>query len=308
MSSTKLNDSIKTVLITGGTGLVGGNLSKLLTNAGYKVTHLSRNPTQKHYQTFYWDIKKGVIEEEAITSADAIIHLAGAGVSDKRWTDEWKKEIYNSRIDSTKLLREQVAKHNPNLKHFISASAVGYYGWDSGDKLVDENSNKGTGFLADVVEDWEKESKAFDEIGVKSSMVRIGIVLSEKGGALVEMAKPIKFGVGAPLGSGKQYMSWIHLDDLCGIFAYVLENGLPGAFNGVGPSPKTNMEFTKSVASQLKKPLWLPNVPKFALRLIVGEMADILIGGNRVSNKKIEDAGFNFRFESLDDALQDLLE
>lgn len=308
MSSTKLNDSIKTVLITGGTGLVGSRLSKMLATKGYHVTHLSRNATQKHYQTFYWDIKKGEIDEEAITSADAIIHLAGAGVSDKRWTDDWKREIYNSRIDSTKLLREKIKEHIPKLKHFISASAVGYYGWDSGDKLVDEDSKKGTGFLADVVEDWENEVKAFDEIGVKSSMVRIGIVLSDKGGALVEMAKPIKYGVGAPLGSGKQYMSWIHLDDLCGIFTHVLENGLSGVFNGVGPSPKTNKEFTKSVASQLKKPLWLPNVPKFALRLIVGEMADILIGGNRVSNKKIEDSGFNFQFEALDDALQDLLQ
>ncbi|WP_424962924.1 TIGR01777 family oxidoreductase [Ekhidna sp.] len=308
MSSAKLNDPIKTVLITGGTGLVGTELSRLLTSSGYKVTHLSRNPTQKHYQTFYWDVKKGEIDDEAITSADVIIHLAGAGVSDKRWSDAWKKEIYDSRIDSTKLLREKVEKLNPGLKHFISASAIGYYGWDTGERLVDETTEKGDGFLADVVDDWEKEVDRFVNLNVKTSKVRIGIVLSEKGGALVEMAKPIKFGVGAPLGSGKQYMSWIHINDLCGIFSHVLQNDKEGTFNGVAPNPKTNKVFTKSVASQLGKPLWLPNVPKFALRLIVGEMSDILVGGNRVSSKKIEDTGFNFQFAALDDALQDLLQ
>ncbi|MEP1034430.1 TIGR01777 family oxidoreductase [Ekhidna sp.] len=307
MSSANLNDPIKTVLITGGTGLVGNQLSDLLTSKGYKVTHLSRNPTQKHYQTFYWDIKKNEIDEEAVTSADAIIHLAGAGVSDKRWTEEWKKEIYKSRIDSTRLLKSKVAELNPNLKHFISASAIGYYGWDTGDQLMDETSPKGPGFLADVVADWEKEVDVFSELNIKVSKVRIGIVLSEKGGALIELMKPIRYGVGAPLASGDQYMSWIHMQDLCGIFAHTLEKSSEGVFNGVSPNPYTNKEFTKRVASILKKPLWLPNVPKFALRLIVGEMADILIGGNRVSSKKVESTGFNFQFSTLDDALQDLL-
>ncbi|MEO9872339.1 TIGR01777 family oxidoreductase [Ekhidna sp.] len=308
MSSTNLNDQIKTVLITGGTGLVGTQLSELLTSKGYTVTHLSRNPTQKGYQTFYWNVKKMEIDDEAITSADAIIHLAGAGVSDKRWSAEWKKEIYDSRIDSTRLLKEKVAELNPKLKHFTSASAIGYYGWDSGDKLVDEESEKGDGFLADVVEDWEKEVDTFKELDIKISKVRIGIVLSERGGALVELMKPIKFGLGAPLAPGDQHMSWIHIQDLCGIFAHTLENSVEGIFNGVAPSPHTNKEFTKSVANQLNKSLWLPNVPKFALRLIVGEMADILVGGNRVSSRKIEEAGFNFQFVSLNSALQDLLE
>ncbi len=307
MSSTNLNDPIKTVLITGGTGLVGGELSKLLTSKGYKVTHLSRNPTQKHYQTFYWDIKKDEIDDEAITSADAIIHLAGAGVSDKRWSEDWKKEIYNSRIDSTRLLKNKVAELNPKLEHFVSASAIGYYGWDTGHKLVDESSSKGTGFLADVVEDWEKEVDTIEQLNIKVSKVRIGIVLSGKGGALVELMKPIKYWVGAPLAPGNQYMSWIHIQDLCGIFVHALQNSKGDVYNGVAPNPRTNKEFTKEVASVLKKPLWLPNVPKFALRLIVGEMADILVGGNKVSSKKVEDAGFNFQFATLDHALQDLL-
>lgn len=308
MSSTKLNDSAKTILITGGTGLVGTALSKLLTSKGHTVTHLSRNPTQKEYRTFHWDIKKEEIADEAISSADVIIHLAGAGVSDKRWSESYKKEIYDSRIDSTRLLKDKVAQLNANLQHFITASAVGYYGWDSGDQPVDETSVKGEGFLAEVVDDWEREADAFSDLGVKVSKVRIGIVLSEKAGALVEMMKPISYGIGAPLGSGSQYMSWIHLNDLCGIFDYILDHSLEGTYNGVAPSPVTNKEFTKSVAKELGKPLWLPNVPKFALRLIVGEMADILIGGNRVSSKKIEQAGFNFQFSELTNALHHLLD
>ena len=305
MSSTNLNDPIKTVLITGGTGLVGRELSELLTSKGYKVTHLSRNPTQKHYQTYYWDLKKEEIDHEAISSADAIIHLAGAGVSDKRWSASWKKEIYDSRINSTKLLRDKVMELNPSLKHFISASAIGYYGWDSGTQVVDETSAKGDGFLAYVVDDWEKEVDKFSDI--PTSKVRIGIVLSEKGGALVELMKPIKYGMGAPLAPGDQYMSWIHISDLCGIFAHLLEKSAEGVYNGVAPNPHTNKDFTRQVASILKKPLWLPNVPKFALRLIVGEMADILVGGNRVSSKKVEGAGFNFQYPTLDEALRNLL-
>lgn len=308
MYSTKLNDEVKTVLITGGSGMVGTTLSQLLTEQGYTVTHLSRNPTQNTYKTFYWNVKKNEIDEEAIKTADAIIHLAGAGVADKRWSTQWKEEIYSSRIDSTKLLFEKVKVLNQDLKYFLSASAIGYYGWDSGSELVDEESKKGEGFLADVVEDWEKEVDAFTSIGLRNGAVRVGIVLSDQGGALVEMAKPIRLGAGAPLGSGKQFMSWIHIQDLCGIFLHMLKTKPLEIVNGVGPEPETNRDFTRKVASQLKKPLWLPNVPKFALRLIVGEMADILVGGNRVSSKKIESLGYKFKFPTLEEALRDLLQ
>lgn len=253
-------------------------------------------------------MKKGEIEEEAIRSADAIIHLAGAGVADRRWNETRKNEIYASRIDSTRLLREKVGILNPSLKYFLSASAVGYYGWDTGDTVLSESSPKGDGFLAEVVKDWENEAVKFSEIGVANGRVRIGIVLSEKGGALVEMAKPIRFGFGAPLASGKQYMSWIHIEDLCRLFEFMLHNKVQEAINGVGPSPCSNKEFTKQVANQLKKPLWLPNVPNFALRLIVGEMADILVGGNNVSSAKIEAQGFEFRFPTLSKSLSNLLD
>lgn len=304
---TKVNHELQTVLITGGTGLVGTVLSGLLTENGYTVTHLSRKARDGKYQTYVWDIKNQQIDEEAIQTADAILHLAGAGVADSRWTADYKKKIYDSRIDSTRLLRQKVKEHNPNLKHFISASAIGLYGWDTKDELLFETSPKGEGFLADVVQNWESEINQFDEIGVKNSTVRIGVVLSEKGGALQKMAQPVKFGVGAPLGSGKQYLSWIHIQDLCGIFKFILEKNQSQVVNGVAPNPLTNKEFTKVLAKQLKRPLWLPNVPSFVLKGMLGEMAGMILGGNKVSSNKIEQEGFTFLHPTLEIALQDLL-
>jgi len=298
---------LKNILITGGSGLVGSVLSRLLSNQGYTVSHLSRNPTDGDYKTFYWEIKKGEIDPEAIKSADAIVHLAGAGVADKRWDDARKKEIYDSRIQSTALLREKVKELNPKLAYFLSASAIGYYGWDSGEEWVDEKSARGDGFLADVVVDWEAEANKVEQTGVKTGILRIGVVLSEDGGALVEIAKPIKSFAGAALGSGKQYMSWIHIEDLCGIILFMIENKINKVVNGVAPNPETNTSLTKKLAKAMRKPLFLPNVPKFALQLLVGEMADMLIGGNKVSSKLIEAEGFNFKYNSLERALDDLI-
>jgi len=307
MPSTTNTQSIKTILVTGGTGLVGTRLSHLLVQKGNTVTHLSRRSKEGEFKTYEWDIRKGTIDEEAIASADAIIHLAGAGVADQRWNDARKKEIYDSRIDSTKLLLKYVKEYNPALKYFLSASAIGYYGWDTGAELVDESSVKGEGFLADVVADWEAEVDKFSGINVLNGKVRIGVVLSEKGGALVEITKPIRLGAGAPLGSGEQYMSWIHLDDLCGIFMHCLEKKVEGIVNGVAPYAATNKELTKAIAKKLGKPLLLPNVPKFALKIMVGEMADMLVGGNNVSAKRIEELGYEFQYPNLKDALDNLL-
>ncbi|MEM0938556.1 MAG: TIGR01777 family oxidoreductase [Bacteroidota bacterium] len=307
MFSTKLRDNIKTVLITGGSGLVGTRLSQILTEKNYTVTHLSRKPTGQSYKSFYWDVKKGEIESGAITSADAIIHLAGASVADKRWNESRKKEIYHSRIDSTKLLLKNIRELNPNLKYFLSASAIGYYGWDTGSNVVDETTEKGKGFLADVVEDWENEVSKFDELRIPNGKVRIGIVLSKKGGALLELAKPIRYGVGAVLDSGAQYLSWIHIDDLCGIFSHLLVNKIKQTVNGVAPNPVTNKELTKAIAKKINKPLFLPNVPKFALKLLLGEVSYMLVGGNNVSSKKIEQLGYSFQYTKLGQAITDLL-
>jgi len=294
-------------LITGGTGLVGQRLSELLVKNHFQVSHLSRNPTKGIYKSFHWNVEKGEIDKEAIKNSDIIIHLAGASVAGKRWTKKWKKEIYDSRISATRLLVEAVRNHNSRLQHFISASAIGYYGWDTGQNLVDENSEKGIGFLADVVADWEKEVSSLDEFGVRNSIARVGIVLSNKGAALVEMMKPIKLGIGAPLGSGKQFMSWIHIDDLCQLFIHMINSGEAGVFNAVAPNPVTNKEFTMQLAKEVNKPLILPNVPSLALRLLVGEMQVMLTGGNKVSSKKIEQTGFDFQYPSLHSALKNLV-
>ena len=294
-------------MITGGTGLVGQRLSELLVKNHFQVSHLSRNPTKGIYKSFHWNVEKGEIDKEAIKNSDIIIHLAGASVAGKRWTKKWKKEIYDSRISATRLLVEAVRNHNSRLQHFISASAIGYYGWDTGQNLVDENSEKGIGFLADVVADWEKEVSSLDEFGVRNSIARVGIVLSNKGAALVEMMKPIKLGIGAPLGSGKQFMSWIHIDDLCQLFIHMINSGEAGVFNAVAPNPVTNKEFTMQLAKEVNKPLILPNVPSLALRLLVGEMQVMLTGGNKVSSKKIEQTGFDFQYPSLHSALKNLV-
>lgn len=296
------------ILITGGTGLVGTRLSEKLTKMGHKVTHLSRraDPGAK-YPAFKWDIENGTIDSEAL-KVDHIIHLAGAGVGDQKWTARRKEVIYNSRIDSTKLLFEKISASGHPLKSFLSASAIGYYGMDTGDQLLTEDSPGAGDFLAKVTADWEQAAKPFESINVPLTYLRIGVVLSSKGGALVKMAQPVKFGVGAALGSGKQYISWIHIDDMCEMIVWLLENKKEGIYNGVAPNPVTNGEITKAIAQTLKKPLFLPPVPAFVLKLMLGEMSSIALGGNKVSAQKLQDEGFEFQFSDIRSALSDIYE
>lgn len=252
-----------------------------------------------------WNVEKGMIEEDAFDGVDAVVHLAGAGVADQRWTKKRKQEILESRTKSTALLAHHLENY-PRVKAVVSASAIGYYGFGLTDKEYTEESNPGTDFLASVVSAWEGE---VDKIQNKRVVkMRVGIVLSEKGGALKEMMKPIQWGVGAQLGTGKQYMSWIHLDDLCRMFMRAVEDQtMRGAYNATGPYAVTNKELTRALAKALHKPLWLPPVPKFVLKIVVGEMADIVLNGSIVSSKKIQQAGFTFQFNSLEEALNDLL-
>lgn len=296
------------ILITGGTGLVGTRLTEHFLNQGNEVFHLSRSAgNNEGVRTYQWDIKKGHIDEEAL-DVDYIIHLAGAGVADSRWTEKRKKVIYNSRIDSTNLLFQKIKSTGKKLKGFISASAIGYYGLDTGDSICRETDNPGNDFLADVVVDWEKAADQFEsELNIPTAKIRIGVVLSDEGGALPKLVQPIKFGVGAPIGSGRQYMSWIHLDDLVGIFAFAIEKNLQGTYNAVAPNPETNKSLSQQAANALNKPFFFPSVPGFVLKLIFGEMAGILLGGNRVSSKKIEDEGYSFLFPTSGKALNNLL-
>ncbi len=298
------------VLITGGSGLVGSRLTELLLAQNYSVSHLSRSPgnPSSPVTTYQWDIKKQSIDPQALAEADYVIHLAGAGVADQRWTDERKRAILSSRTESTKLLHDAIAQEPSAIKAFVSASAIGIYGADSGEKLLTEESAAASDFLANVVAQWEAAVDAVEALGIRTVKYRIGIVLSPDGGALPPIARTVRWGVGAPLGSGEQYLSWIHIDDLCRLFIHALENeDMTGTYNAVGPQPVTNEALTRAVARVMHRPLWMPNVPGFALKLALGELASAVLGGNRVSSQKVEDAGFHYKFDKVDVALADLL-
>ena len=290
------------VLISGGSGMIGQRITKLLEAKGMSVAWLSRS--SKSQKSFIWDVDKGDIDPQALEWADAVIHLAGAGVADKRWTASRKKEILESRTKSTSLLYQAIeaAKNKPDV--FISASAIGYYGLDTGTTLVHENSNPGNDFLAEVVKAWEAEVKKMEQLKLRTVLIRIGIVLDAHGGALAEMLKPP---VAAPLGSGDQWMSWIHVEDLANLFIFALERTtLQGVFNGVAPNPATNQELTQEAARAKGKPYVGLGVPAFALKLVLGEMAAIVLGGNRVSSQKIQKAGFEFEYPELKKALKNI--
>ncbi|MBT1704377.1 TIGR01777 family oxidoreductase [Chryseosolibacter indicus] len=299
----------KRILLTGASGLIGSRLTEMLLQKGYEVSHLSRHKSNtSKVKTFVWNIESGAIEKGALDGIDTIIHLAGAGVADKRWTNSRKKEILESRTKSTALLFNELKKENAPVKNFISASAIGYYGFDNNSKLFDENDKPGSGFLAEVTSAWEAEADKIEQLGIRLVKLRIGIVLSKKGGALEPMAKAVKFLVGSPLGSGDQYMSWIHIEDLCQMFIHAVENTeVRGAFNAVAPNPVTNKEMTEAIAKQLRKPMIFPSVPAFVLKAIFGEMGDVVLKGNKVSSKKIQETRFNYKFTTLDKALKDLL-
>lgn len=299
----------KKILITGGTGLVGGKLTSLLLSKGYAVSHLSRSKKNEgKIETYVWDIDKNYIEEGAFEGVAAVVHLAGAGVADKKWTESRKKEILESRTKSTKLLFEKIkALENPP-KAFISASAIGFYGLDTGDEIKTEASDGGDGFLADVVKKWENEVDTFNQLNMRVVKLRLGIVLAKDAGALPKMALPVKMFLGAPLGSGEQYMSWIHIDDLTAMFLSALnDSAYEGTYNAVSPSSVTNKEFTENIARSLNRFLFLPKVPAFILKLVLGEMASILLYGNRVKSSRLDEHKFSFEYINLDQALNNLL-
>ncbi len=295
------------VLITGASGLIGTRLTQMLLQKGYQVVHLGRSARQKPVPCYEWNIQKGTIDLQALDGVTAIIHLAGAGIADKRWTSERKKEILESRTHSTRLLFDTLNTARHEVKHFISASAIGYYGFANQPQPLKESDLPGSDFLASVVNEWETEINAIERLAIRVATIRIGIVLSTEGGALKEMAKPIRWGVGAPLGSGNQWMSWIHLEDLCRLFCFALEReNVAGAYNAVAPYPVTNRMLTRAIAHQLKKPLWLPAIPGFVMRALLGEMADLVLKGSNVSSLKVEAEGFEFKFPKLEMALADL--
>lgn len=296
------------VLITGANGMVAQELSKTLEKE-YAVRFLTRKKQRDN--DYEWDIKNGTIDESAFENISHIIHLAGANISEKRWTDERKKELISSRVDSAKLLLNTLKKKNIILKSFISASGINYYGTITTEKIYTEDDATGNDFLSEVVVLWEKSADDFKEQKLAERVVKIrtAVVLSEKEGALKKMLPTINLGIGSPLGSGKQYMPWIHVKDICSIYEFALKNSqVEGAYNATSPQHTTNENLTKKIAEVVKKPLFMPNVPSFVLKLLFGELADALLEGSRASSKKIQEAGFQFNFPDLKVALEDLLD
>lgn len=298
------------IVVTGGTGLIGRELQNKVLNLGMEVVVLSRRAQTSDIQGLsysVWDVAKGEIDTEVICSADCIIHLAGANIADKRWTDKQKEIIIDSRVKSAALIFKTLKENRHQVKSFISASGINYYGSVTTDKTFIESDRLGEDFLAKVCGVWEKAALQFNELGIRTVCLRTGVVFSKKNSALQKMVKPIKMGIGSPIGTGKQIMPIIHIDDLVHMYLDAIKNQKwQGIYNAVATS-NTNTRVTERIADVLDKVLWLPNVPAFVLQLLFGEMAIILLRGSAISNQKVKDLGFTFKYPSLEEILDKTL-
>jgi len=297
---------METVLITGGSGFVGRHLTALLQSQGYTVQWLGRKTDpESTIKQYTWDYKQGKIDPQAIRSADAIIHLAGASINGKKWNEPYKNEIYESRVNSTEFLFEKIKEIPNNIKLFTCSSATGFYGYAPSEKIFTESDLPGTDFLSKTCADWEKAAGLFREHGIRTCIVRSGIAFSENSEAYKKISLPIQLGFGAPVGSGAQFVPWIHTEDLCSIYANTIHDAaMEGIYNAVAPEFLTNKQMTVIMAKYYRKPLWLPNIPGFVLKLAFGEFSDSLLYGNRISAQKIKDTGFKFKYNNLKDFLQ----
>lgn len=304
-----------TVLITGGTGMVGKHLTQLLVVKGYEVIIVSRSATKNrpHAKVSYamWDIEKQEIDAQAIAKADHIIHLAGAGVADKKWTTERKQEIKESRTKSSATIVTALQQLPNNVQTVVSASAIGWYGADTPESLAKgftENAPADSEFLGETCRLWEQSIEPVSQLGKRLVKLRIGIVLSNDGGALAEFKKPLQFGIAGILGNGKQVVSWIHIEDLCRLFVSAIENlGLRGVYNAVSGNPVTNKQLTIALAKITRSSFYIPmHVPTFVLKMMLGELSVEVLKSATVSNKKIQDAGFKYTYPTIKEALESL--
>lgn len=298
------------VLITGATGLVGSEIAKKCLAKGIQVNYLTTSEkkieNKENYKGYYWDPSKNEIDTTCLQEVDAIFHLAGASIA-KRWTSEYKQEIIKSRVDTAKLLYDSLMSSGYSISQFISASAVGIYPSSLRKLYSEEEEHRDDSFLGLVVQKWEEAADAFEELDIKVAKVRTGLVLAAKGGALQKMKEPADFNLGAGFGSGKQWQSWIHIEDLANLYIHILENELEGVYNAVAPNPVTNNELMEAIAKQLDKNVWLPNVPSIALKVALGDMSTVVLSSQLVSSDKIENTGFDFKYKNLSKALEDLL-
>jgi len=297
------------VLVTGGTGSVGKKLCDFLSERNFEVSVLSRSRNENaKYKTYLWNYKEALIENEAVETCDYIIHLAGAGIADKRWTPARQKEILDSRTKTTSLLYKVLSKGNHNVKGFISASAIGFYGQKTTELVFKEEDEPGDDFVANVCQAWEAEVKNIENLGIRTLNLRIGIVLMKQGGALEKMTQPFHWNLGAVLGHGKQIIPWIHFRDLNQIILKSIQsNEMNGAYNCCAPEQVSNAEFSKLLAKCLGKTIWLPHVPSLLLRLMLGKRSILLTEGSKIATGKIQQTGFKFKYPKIEAALKDLL-
>lgn len=300
---------MRTILLTGGSGLVGKALCLQLQNLGYRVIIIGRH---KHHLSgiaaLTWDGVKNDEDKKMLESIDFVIHLAGANIGSKRWSKKRQQEIINSRTQTAALVYKILNSTNNKISGYISASAVGYYGMATSAHVYTEADPPGTDFLATTCRQWEKAAEAFMSNGIRTVILRTGVVLSQSGGVLKKLKQVVKIGIGSAIGSGKQYMPWIHLDDLCNIYIKAIEDEqMEGIFNAVAPEPIQNAVFIRKLAKHLKRPYFFPAVPAFVMKLIFGEMSGVVLKGSRVSSDKIQKTGFEFHYPNMDDALKNLL-
>ena len=295
----------KNILITGANGMLARHLSEQLEKS-HSIRFLTRRVTAKN--EYLWDVKNKYIDPEALKNVHIVIHLAGASIADKRWTKKRKDLISSSRVAGSLLILNALKAQGIILDKFISASATGFYGTVNTDEVFNEESEKGTDFLSAVCVEWENAAHMFFKSRVAQSItiIRIGIILAKNEGALKKISQPIKLGIGAGIGSGKQYMPWIHIKDLSKVFEYTIKNNLNGVYNAVAPQHINNIDLTNRIGSVLNRKIFLPNIPKFVMKVLFGKMSSILIYGSRVSSKKLTDLGFTFEFNTVKEALDNL--
>ncbi|HOO95687.1 MAG TPA: TIGR01777 family oxidoreductase [Proteiniphilum sp.] len=299
---------MKTILVTGGSGLVGRRLTKMLMERGYKVLWLSRErDPESDPPRYIWDYRNRKIDREAVEQADMIIHLAGANLGEGRWSEARKNEIVASRVDTAALLFDTLQESEHRIEAFISASAIGYYGAAVTDKVfTEEDQPVDPDFLSDTCRQWEEAAFRFNTLpGVRTVALRTGFVVDRDSDAFKKMMLPTRLGVGSPLGSGRQYLSWIHLEDLCQLYIRAIEEPtMKGIYNAVAPEQVTNADFMRTLAKEMHRPFFFPAVPAFVMRLVMGEAADLVLGGSSISAHKILESGFRFHYEHAEEAIR----
>ena len=296
------------ILICGATGLIGSALTELCLQENHEVHYLTTRKSKivqsDTNKGFYWNPAKGEIDKACFEGIDAIINLSGANIA-KRWTKAYKEEIMNSRIDTANVLFKAIRNmENHTIKQYISASGIAIYPSSFTENYTEDTEQEATDFLGSVVKQWELHANQFKSLEIPVTILRTGLVFSAKGGVLAEMSKPVKYGVGAAMGSGKQWQSWIHIDDIIQLYLHTLITKITGTYNGVGPNPTTNKLLIKEIASVLKKPFFLPNIPKFVMRLMLGKMSTLLFSSQQVSSEKIEKTNFLYKFKELTPAIE----